>query len=391
MGDGADLVLDHDIADSSFFNILNNLPDVGADKENMMLAFESLSYYYKNSLLEQLEKPDKFSKRNGDAKKLDLIKKFLLNDLDNAKLSTNSFRPTYEEPSVPKSVATKITPQKLQNKDYVALQELEKLVGLEQVKLEIKKLTAFIEMEKLRSQYNLKSTKQSLHMIFKGNPGTGKTTVARLLGEILNEIGVLSIGHVIELDRSSFTSKYQGETEQKIVDYIEQANGGILFIDEIYSLYQKGDHGDQGKQGTEVLLKAIEDKREDFVCIGAGYTNEVNEFLGSNPGLLSRFSLHIDFEDYTTDQLLDITVHMFEERDYIMDDSFKELLNQYLLKEKDTENFANARVIRNIVESAIREQSLRLFNWDKEIDEKDLMTILGEDFKYESVKLKNEV
>lgn len=398
MADGVDIALEHDLADSSFLKIMNDLPELTEeDKEKMLEAFKSLSWYYKNSLLGQLEKPEKFSLRD-NSKKLNLIKSFLGDELGRD-LSTNT-KHQYQwlsdeqayistQPETPK-IKPKVIANNLTAKDVSSLLELENLIGLDQVKLEIRKLTAFTEMTKLRQKYNLKSNKQSLHMIFKGNPGTGKTTVARLLGKILHEIGVLSIGHVIELDRSNLTSKYQGEIEQRINEYAEQAKGGILFIDEIYSLYQRGDHGDQGKQGIEVLLKIIEDKREDFVCIGAGYIGEVNEFLGSNPGLLSRFSIHINFDDYTTDQLLDIAVHMFEERDYIMEDSFKELIQEYLQKEKDTENFANARVVRNIVESAIREQSLRLFNSDLKITEKDLMTIIGDDFKYEAIKLTKE-
>lgn len=396
MADGVDIVLEHDLADSSFWNIINDLHDViEEDKEDMMEVFKSFSWFYKNRLLAQLEKPDKFNNRD-HSKKLDFIKDFLGDELGNIR---DAAQPKHQyqwptddqayissQPQTPR-IMPKIIANNLTAKDVSSLIELEQLIGLDQVKLEVRKLTAFAEMSKLRQAYNLKSNKQSLHMIFKGNPGTGKTTVARLLGKILNEIGVLSIGHVVELDRSNLTSKYQGEIEQRISEYAEQAKGGVLFIDEIYSLYQKGDHGDQGKQGIEVLLKIIEDKRDDFVCIGAGYIDQVNEFLGSNPGLLSRFSLHINFDDYTTEQLLDIAVHMFEERDYIMDDSFKEKLHEFLQKEKDTENFANARVIRNIVESAIREQSLRLFNSEQQISEQDLMNIIGEDFKYDSIKI----
>ena len=397
MADGVDIVLEHDLADSSFWNIINELDDViEEDKEAMMEVFKSFSWFYKNRLLDQLEKPGKFNDRD-HSKKIEFIRNFLGDELGNirdAAPTKHQYQwPTDEQayistqPQSPR-IAPKIIANNLTAKDVSSLVELEQLIGLDQVKLEVRKLTAFTEMSKLRQAHNLKSNKQSLHMIFKGNPGTGKTTVARLLGKILNEIGVLSIGHVVELDRSNLTSKYQGEIEQRISEYAEQAKGGVLFIDEIYSLYQKGDHGDQGKQGIEVLLKIIEDKRDDFVCIGAGYIDEVNEFLGSNPGLLSRFSLHINFDDYTTEQLLDIAAHMFEERDYSMDDSFKEKLNEFLQKEKDTENFANARVVRNIVESAIREQSLRLFNSDKQISEQDLMTIIGEDFKYEPVNIK---
>jgi len=381
-----DFDMNHEIASFGFWNIIQDSPHVSEEqKQKMMKAFESLSYYYKTTLLGQLEKMEKAGGRNNDTKKMEFIESYLFSSSDQAlQKSTSSVLPL----STSEDVITPIVNKNREKKDYLSLLELENLTGLDRVKLEVRKLLAFTEMSKLRKKHNLKSERQSLHMIFKGNPGTGKTTVARLLGKILHEIGVLSIGHVIELDRSNLTSKYQGEIEQRISEYAEQAKGGILFIDEIYSLHQKGDHGDQGKQGIEVLLKVIEDKRDDFVCIGAGYVDEVNEFLGSNPGLLSRFSIHIDFDDYTIEQLLKIAQGMFEERDYVMDESFKELFKQCMVEEMKGENFANARVVRNIVESAIREQSLRLFNSDKIFTEKDLITITGADFKYEPVILK---
>src|SRR5699024_7398649 len=184
----------------------------------------------------------------------------------------------------------------IEKKEYESLKHLDDLIGLDEVKQKIRELIALTELSKYRQQYNLKPQMQSLHMIFKGNPGTGKTTVARVLGQILNEVGVLSSGHVIELDRSHLVSRYQGDIEQRIVQYADEAKGGILFIDEVYSLHQPGDHNDQGKQGIEVLLKVIEDKRDDFICIGAGYVDEVNTFLTRNPGLVSLFEIYMYLE-----------------------------------------------------------------------------------------------
>lgn len=390
----------HDMANYGFRNTLQDLPGLVEDqKDQMMKAFEPLSYYYKNSLFKQLDKLDKSLDSN--SQKVEYIKKFLFgesNDAPKENMIYSCVPALYKEtvmtpmvinPGLQKeatSVATTVVEEGYKKRIYQSLNELDKLTGLDNVKQEIRKLVALIEISKLRRKYNYKSKKQSLHMLFKGNPGTGKTTVARMLGKILNEIGVLSIGHVIELDRSNLTSKFQGDIEQRIVDYAKQASGGILFIDEIYSLHHKGDNNDQGKQGIEVLLKVIEDKRDDFVFIGAGYVNEVNEFLGSNPGILSRVAMHIDFEDYTIDQLLDIATGMFDEQDYAMDASFKELFLKCMEKEIDTVNFGNARVVRNIVESSIRQHALRLFNSDQEIHQEDLNTICGEDFHYKKVE-----
>lgn len=392
MATGVEQELHHNIADFAFSNIVQELHDLtDENKQKLIEAFQPLSYYYKDSLLAELEKPDKYRGINGKSQKLEFINRFLFEDLDEAKEKSKQSTKPSDLIETLTSQAVAIAPKvhnRIKNKDFMGLAELEKLIGLERVKLEVRKLLAFIEVSKLRKQYNLKTSQQTLHMIFKGNPGTGKTTVARLLGSILHEVGVLSSGHVIELDRSNLISKYQGDIEQKMVQYAEQAKGGILFIDEVYSLYQEGDPSDQGRQGVEVLLKVMEDRREDFICIGAGYSNEVNKFLDSNPGILSRFSIHIDFEDYTIDQLLDIATGMFEERDYVMDDFYKELLTTCLQEEKGNDHFGNARVVRNIVESAIREQSFRLFNHGKEMSEKELMTVTGDDFKYEIIRLK---
>lgn len=391
MATGADLDFHHDIVDIAFSNILQEFPDISEeDKQKLMNAFESLSYYYKDTLLVRLENRGDYKRFNDKFKKIEFIRSFLFDDVDDTKERTKKFVTLNDDESSllqQEVIAPIIHKTAKKKKDYMALTELENLIGLDRVKLEVRKLLALTEMSKRRKQYNLSSPLQSFHMIFKGNPGTGKTTVARLLGEILHEVGVLSSGHVIELDRSQLISKYQGEIEQRIVQYVEQAKGGILFIDEIYSLHQEKDSNDQGKHGIEVLLKVMEDKRHDFIFIGAGYTSNVNEFLKSNPGLVSRFPIHIDFEDYTVEQLLDIAVSMLEERDYVMDDTFKELLAKNLQEEMNRDNFANARVVRNIVESAIREQSLRLYNSGKETGLEELMTIISEDFKYESVKL----
>ncbi|AEO93841.1 gp596 [Bacillus phage G] len=278
-----------------------------------------------------------------------------------------------------------------EEKKVSSLESLNKLIGLEKVKEQVQGLIAHEEISKLRASHGLKHQKHTLHMMFKGNPGTGKTTVARLLGEIFKEIGVLSTGHVVEIDRASLVSRYQGDFEERVTEFVNKAKGGILFIDEIYSLFDSGKGDDQSQRGIPVLLKLIEDQREDFICIGAGYTKEVNQFLESNPGLKSRFPVHIEFDDYTEEQLIAIATSMLGSQDYKMDDEFIEKFKKCVEEEKQHKDFGNARTVRNIIESSIRQQSLRLFSIDKQDLNKDkLSTIIGGDFKYEPLRLEEE-
>ncbi|RKD25004.1 hypothetical protein BEP19_03995 [Ammoniphilus oxalaticus] len=403
----ADIDTHNEIIEYKFSSILAELPGINQEaKDNMMKEFSSLSMYYKNTLLDQLEKFEStrakfidsflFDSNQMDMEQIEQEHWGSLGEVLKAKADARAtaVKTANAVRAAEKQKEQVVTPpkfsKKIEKKNYASMQNLDDLIGLEKVKVKIRELVALTEMSKYRQQYNLKPQTQALHMIFKGNPGTGKTTVARLLGQILHEIGVLSKGHVIELDRSHLVSRYQGDIEQRIVQYAEEAKGGILFIDEVYSLHQPGDHNDQGKQGIEVLLKVIEDKRDDFICIGAGYVDRVNQFLGSNPGLLSRFPIHIDFDDYSNEELHDIAISMFEERDYKIDDSFTDQFMECLEEERKKDNFANGRIVRNIVEAAIREQSLRLFDMDREITEKELIEICGTDFKYEPVVLESE-
>jgi len=367
---------------TKFFIIINNVVGLSkADKGRYIRSFESLEMLEKEAFLEELFKAD------GSTKRRDLLQ-YWFKGAEGPPLSnveTNKYNQQITNDAVVEEQVKKPEQPKVTN----AMEELEKLIGLKAVKDQVKALIAFIEMSKLRQQQGLKSKSHVLHMMFKGNPGTGKTTVARLLGQIFKEIGVLEKGHVIEIDRANLISKYQGEIEQKITQYVAEAQGGILFIDEIYSLYKQGDNNDQGKQGVEVLLKAIEDKGTSFICIGAGYNEEVDTFLSSNPGLPSRFPIQIQFEDYTEDELVSIAIEMFKGQDYNMDKGFEEEFRKVIAEEMENETFGNGRVVRNIIESSIREQSLRLWN-DKSISKtRDvLMSIVKEDFKYVPLKLK---
>jgi stage V sporulation protein K len=218
-----------------------------------------------------------------------------------------------KELPVPQVVPKVIPPE------HSALKEIEDelgaLVGMEEMKRMIKEIYAWIFVNKKREELGLKARKQALHMMFKGNPGTGKTTVARLIGKLFLKMNVLSKGHLIEAERADLVGEYIGHTAQKTRDLVKKAQGGILFIDEAYSLGRGGEK-DFGKEAIDTLVKHMEDKQHEFILILAGYSREMDYFLTLNPGLHSRFPLVIDFPNYTIEQLMEIASRMLDEREY---------------------------------------------------------------------------
>lgn len=258
--------------------------------------------------------------------------------------------------------------------------ELEQLVGMEEMKRTIKQIYAWIYVNKKREEKGLKASKQALHMMFKGNPGTGKTTVARLIGKLFLKMNVLSKGHLIEAERADLVGEYIGHTAQKTRDLIKKAIGGILFVDEAYSLGRGGEK-DFGKEAIDTLVKHMEDRQHEFILILAGYSREMDHFLTLNPGLHSRFPIVVDFPDYSVDQLMEIAKRMLNEREYGLSMEAERKLKNHLAQIKSTWSpisFSNGRYIRNVIEKSIRTQAMRLLMND-EYDKNELITLMSQD------------
>lgn len=265
--------------------------------------------------------------------------------------------------------------------------EFRNLIGLEEVKNTIKEIYAWIIINKKREELGLKAGKQVLHMMFKGNPGTGKTTVARLIAKLFHKVNVLSKGHLIECERADLVGEYIGHTAQKTRDLIKKAQGGILFIDEAYSLGRGGEK-DFGKEAIDTLVKHMEDKQHDFVLILAGYSREMDHFLSLNPGLESRFPIIIEFPDYTVEELMEIGKIMVKEKEYILSHDAERKLREHLVQMKDSyyyNRFSNGRYIRNIIEKSIRQQAMRLLI-NNHFDRNELMTIRSHDLVFPKEK-----
>jgi stage V sporulation protein K len=268
--------------------------------------------------------------------------------------------------------------------EHVALKEIEEelgsLVGMEEMKKMVKEIYAWIYVNKKREAMGLKAGKQALHMMFKGNPGTGKTTVARIIGKLFLKMNVLSKGHLIEAERADLVGEYIGHTAQKTRDLIKKSLGGILFVDEAYSLGRGGEK-DFGKEAIDTLVKHMEDKQHEFILILAGYSKEMDHFLTLNPGLQSRFPLVFHFPDYSVDQLMEIGKRMLDEKQYLLSSDAERKIRDHLYSAKNNLTpmaFSNGRYVRNILEKSIRAQAMRLL-LENCYSRNDLITIRSND------------
>ncbi len=260
------------------------------------------------------------------------------------------------------------------------MDELNSLVGLKDVKGEIQSLTNLIKIRQLREKMNMPVMDMSYHMVFTGSPGTGKTTVARLVGKIYKELGILSDGKMIETDRSGLVAGYVGQTAIKVREIIEQSIGGVLFIDEAYSLVNPDMPNDFGMEAIDTLVKLMEDHRDNLVIIVAGYTDEMRRFLKSNTGLISRFNKFIDFPDYSKNELIEIMEVMAKDAGLTIEEDAKKRVLEHLniMRPEEWEDFGNARGIRNSFEKIVTNQANRLVLLDDPTKEQ-IMTIVAED------------
>ena len=260
------------------------------------------------------------------------------------------------------------------------LQELNNLIGLEQLKSEINNLISFLKIQHKRQELGLPKVPITLHLVFCGSPGTGKTTVARLIGKIYQELGILKKGHCIETDRSGMVAEYVGHTAQKVDKLIESALDGVLFIDEAYTLKPENAGKDFGQEAIDTLLKRMEDYRDRLVVIVAGYPDEMSRFIESNPGLQSRFTRYFTFEDYQSEELLAIFEKICQSNHYQLDTQTKEVLVTKfteLYNQRD-KNFGNGRLVRNLFEKTLEKQANRLAQLS-DINREQMITILPED------------
>ena len=277
-------------------------------------------------------------------------------------------------------------PEALPKEDMEVLKaELNSYIGLEVVKAEVESLINLVKVNTLRKQHDLPTEELSLHMVFSGNPGTGKTMIARLMSRIYHSLGILSKGHLIEVDRSGLVAGYVGQTAIKTKEVVDKALGGVLFIDEAYALTTRGPQ-DYGQEAVETLLKNMEDHRDDLVVIVAGYVDLMNDFVHSNPGLESRFNRFLYFPDYTVDEMTDIFKMRCDKAGYKLDENAEGRLRE-ILKEESEDNigFGNARGVRNLFEQAISRQANRLAKQDV-ITRDELMTLKAEDLEAAETK-----
>lgn len=294
----------------------------------------------------------------------------------------NSFK---NDLSTDKSLNLKEEYQNTQIQRVIDILE-EELVGLVPVKSRIREIAALLVIDKLRKKVNLTSNNPGLHMSFTGSPGTGKTTVALRMADILYKLGYCRKGHLLTVTRDDLVGQYIGHTAPKTKEVLKKAMGGILFIDEAYYLYKPDNERDYGAEAIEILLQVMENQRDDLVVILAGYKERMEKFYESNPGLSSRIANHVDFPDYSAEELLTIGKIMLEEQQYQFTPDAEKAFLDYIKKRKEQPLFANARSVKNALDRSRMRQANRNFeNTGKILTKADLVTITAEDIKQSRV------
>ncbi len=303
--------------------------------------------------------------------------------------------PTYSIPGTAVAPATAAVPPALapmaaartvgevlaQSQVMAVIDELDRdLIGLAPVKARIRDIAALLVIAKLREQLGMAAAKPSLHMCFSGNPGTGKTTVAMRMAQILHRLGYVRKGHVVSVTRDDLVGQYIGHTAPKTKEVLKKAMGGVLFIDEAYYLYRPENERDYGQEAIEILLQVMENQRDDLVVILAGYKDRMDTFFQSNPGMSSRIAHHLDFPDYSAPELLQIADRMLGDGSYRFGDGAREVFDQYLRRRIAQPHFANARSVRNALDRMRLRQASRLFaDRDRPLTRDDLSTIEASD------------
>nr|WAK84885.1 rubisco expression protein [Amicula sp. isolate GU52X-4 cfCalB7] len=262
----------------------------------------------------------------------------------------------------------------------------EELVGLAPVKARIREIAALLLIDKLRRNLGITSANPGLHMSFTGSPGTGKTTVGLKMADILYQLGYIKKGHLLTVTRDDLVGQYIGHTAPKTKEVLKKAMGGVLFIDEAYYLYKPDNERDYGAEAIEILLQVMENQRDDLVVILAGYKEPMDKFYESNPGLSSRIANHIDFPDYTVDELLKIAKIMLEEQQYQLTADAEVALTNYIKKRKEKPLFANARSVKNALDRARMRQANRIFDSRGQVlTKKELVNLEAEDILQSTV------
>ncbi len=307
---------------------------------------------------------------------------FLFNSMDEAKKAADDLLKEMSKQDVLRPDAPKTNAEKEPEKPDldVLLAEMDSLVGLDKIKQNVRSLRNLAKVRKLREENGLPIPAMSLHLVFMGNPGTGKTTIARLIAQLYYAIGVLSKGQLVEVDRSGLVAGYVGQTAIKTDEVIKKALGGVLFIDEAYALTSQEGSNDFGHEAVETILKAMEDHRDDFVVIVAGYEELMEKFISSNPGLESRFNRYFVFEDYTSEELLKIFKSMCDKNKYTLNEEAEAAVKKHLdlLYEARDENFGNARDVRNFFENVVSTHADRVAFIENSTKD-DLMIVVEED------------